>query len=71
MRPANASALVTRLDDLHQRGALAVQHRRPTRLRHDIGKRQPGLLGQLAHDAALEIDSISNEIIPIGRAGRK
>ena len=40
MRSRNASALLPRLHDLHQRDALAERRRGPPRLRRDVGERR-------------------------------
>ena len=58
-----------RLQKLHLRNARPRQHRGPARLRLEICGREPGLLGDLAHDVAREVYARPVNIVEVGEPG--
>src|SRR5690349_12291826 len=59
------------VEDTDQRDRSAPAHAIPVRRRLVIGRRQPGLLLDLAREAAGDIAAVANDVAGIGRAGRE
>ena len=57
MRRRSASAGSAERTHPEERDARPVQDRRPAGVDRDVGSGQSGLLGELAHEAAFEIDA--------------
>src|SRR3977135_4124229 len=62
---------LTRAHELHKRDRSTTEHCVPACLRSELTDVEPGLLLELARDAALEIDAVDRDVVEIRRAAGK
>jgi hypothetical protein len=68
--PPSASS-AARIQRLHLRNAGSRQHRDPARLRLEVVGCKPGLLPDLAHNVACEVDTGAVDVVQVRQPGRK
>src|SRR5260370_31891181 len=61
---------IRNIDAFHYGDARGIDHGVPSRCNRDVSSGEAGLLGELAHDVAKEVDGFAAHVVGIGRAGR-